>query len=104
MDTVLINRRIATLDPAFPLVTALAIENGRFAAVGEDREILALRTPGTGDEPECPLADSCHRHDVPGHCSGNLLSISLRNRPHTRACTGIARRHCCRELPDFDVV
>ena len=45
MDTILFNGRVATMDPACPSATAVSIENGRFAAVGDDREILALRTP-----------------------------------------------------------
>jgi len=45
VDTILFNGRIATLDPAHPAATAVAIENARFAAVGDDGEILALRTP-----------------------------------------------------------
>ena len=47
MDTILFNGRVATLDPARPAATAVAIEDGLFAAVGDDREILALRKPQT---------------------------------------------------------
>ncbi|MBV8209970.1 MAG: amidohydrolase [Burkholderiaceae bacterium] len=47
MDTILFNGRIATLDPTRPSATAVAIQDGRFAAVGDDREVLALRTPAT---------------------------------------------------------
>ena len=47
MDTILFNGRIATLDPARPSATAVAIKDGRFAAVGTDDQIFALRTPGT---------------------------------------------------------
>jgi len=47
MDTILFNGCITTLDRARPSATAVAIEDGRFAAVGDDREILARRTPAT---------------------------------------------------------
>src|SRR5437899_10776722 len=42
-ETLLFNGRIATLDPANPSATAVAIEDGLFAAVGNDREIMARR-------------------------------------------------------------
>jgi predicted amidohydrolase YtcJ len=45
VDTILFNGRIATLDPARPAANAVAIEDGRFSAVGADHEILARRTP-----------------------------------------------------------
>jgi predicted amidohydrolase YtcJ len=47
VDTILFNGRVATMDPARPSATAVAIEDGRFLAVGDDREILALRTSAT---------------------------------------------------------
>src|SRR6266480_3253425 len=46
-DTILFNGRITTLDPAYPSATAVAIENGLFAAVGSDQEIMARRKPNT---------------------------------------------------------
>ncbi|HEV2685550.1 MAG TPA: hypothetical protein VGW79_02815, partial [Actinomycetota bacterium] len=46
-DTILCNGRIATLNPAKPSASAIAIENGLFAAVGSDREIIARRGPKT---------------------------------------------------------
>ncbi len=42
-DTVLVNGRIATLDARGSFQSALAIKNGRLAAVGDDREILGYR-------------------------------------------------------------
>jgi predicted amidohydrolase YtcJ len=47
MDIILFNGRITTLDPAHPSATAVAIEDGLFTAVGDDREVLALRSPQT---------------------------------------------------------
>jgi predicted amidohydrolase YtcJ len=39
-DLILTNGAITTLDPAFPSANAVAINNGRFEAVGDDREAL----------------------------------------------------------------
>ena len=60
MDTILFNGRIATLDPAHPSATAVAVEDGRFAAVGNDAEILALRTPSAA------VIDLNRRTVIPG--------------------------------------
>ena len=46
-DVILTNGRIATLDPAQPSATAVAIDGGRFSAVGADQAVLKNRTPGT---------------------------------------------------------
>jgi len=46
-DSVLVNGRIVTLDPACPRATALAIASDRIVAVGGDREILRLRARRT---------------------------------------------------------
>jgi len=43
MDTILFNGRVATLDPAIPSATALAIDDGAFVAVGDDRTVMARR-------------------------------------------------------------
>jgi predicted amidohydrolase YtcJ len=45
VDSILFNGRVTTLDPAKPSASAVASDSGVFAAVGDDREILALRTP-----------------------------------------------------------
>jgi predicted amidohydrolase YtcJ len=37
MDTIFINGRISTLDPAKPAATAIALDDGLIAAVGDDR-------------------------------------------------------------------
>ncbi len=42
-DRILLNGRFNTLDPARPSATAVAIEDGLFAAVGDDREIASRR-------------------------------------------------------------
>jgi predicted amidohydrolase YtcJ len=46
-DTILFNGRITTLDPSRPTATAVAIKEGLFAAVGDDRDIMARRQAKT---------------------------------------------------------
>ncbi|WP_440215923.1 amidohydrolase [Chromobacterium piscinae] len=46
-DVILRNGRIATLDRRKPLAGAVAVKDGRFLAVGEDHEIMALAGPAT---------------------------------------------------------
>ena len=46
-DLVLVNGKITTLDRANPQARAVAILDGRFQAVGEEREIIALAGPET---------------------------------------------------------
>jgi predicted amidohydrolase YtcJ len=56
----LFNGRITTLDPAKPTATAVAIEDGRFSAVGDDREIMTRR------ESDTVLIDLQGRTMIPG--------------------------------------
>src|SRR6266404_2180659 len=46
-DTILFNGRISTLDPAHPAAAAVAIKDGLISAVGNDRDIMAVRAPKT---------------------------------------------------------
>ncbi|KLK94702.1 hypothetical protein AA309_02155, partial [Microvirga vignae] len=41
-DLILFNGRITTLDRQAPEATALAIRNGQFVAVGDEREVMTL--------------------------------------------------------------
>ncbi len=59
-DTIVINARIVTMDPLVPRVSALAIVQGRVAALGSDAEIRALAGPGT------QLIDAGGRMVLPG--------------------------------------
>lgn len=46
-DTILINGRIATLDPAAPEADAVALRDGRFLVVGDRQAVEACRRPST---------------------------------------------------------
>ncbi|WP_457585264.1 amidohydrolase [Ensifer canadensis] len=46
-DLILHNGLVTTLDRANPSATAVAIKDGKFLAVGQDQEIMALAGPGT---------------------------------------------------------
>ena len=68
-DLVLINGRFATLDPAAPQATAVAITNGRFAAVGTEREVMGLRGAST------KVIDLKGRRVVPGLIDSHMHVI-----------------------------
>ncbi len=66
---ILYNGRITTLDRTMPIATAVAIENGRFSAVGQDEDILRLRTPST------TVIDLMGRTAIPGLNDSHLHLI-----------------------------
>ena len=70
MDTLFINGRIATLDPAKPSATAIAVAGGLIAAVGNDGDVMALRSPST------TVIDLRGRSVVPGCRAGSLIARS----------------------------
>lgn len=47
MDWIVYNAKIATMDEKQPFAAAMAIENGKIAALGEDEQILAKKTEQT---------------------------------------------------------
>lgn len=59
-DTVVVNGRVLTADPAFSIVEAVAIRDGRFMAVGSNDEINAFVGPRTN------LIDAAGQTVVPG--------------------------------------
>jgi predicted amidohydrolase YtcJ len=76
-DTILFNGRIATLDPAHPSATAVAIDNGLLAAVGDEREIMARRKPNTvtidlNGRTVIPGLNDSHTHVIRGGLSYNM--------------------------------
>ena len=46
-ELILVNGRIATLDRSKPAVSALAVKDGRFQAVGSEAEVMAFKGDGT---------------------------------------------------------
>lgn len=46
-ETIVLNAKVITVDPAHPSAQAFAIDNGRFTAVGTNEEVLKLKTPST---------------------------------------------------------
>ena len=46
-STLVINAKVITVDGDHPTAQAFAFENGRFTAVGTNKQILKIRTPST---------------------------------------------------------
>jgi predicted amidohydrolase YtcJ len=63
------NARIATMDVARPRASAVAIKEGRFTAVGDDAEVLALKGPATR------VVDVAGRTVIPGLVDSHLHII-----------------------------
>ncbi|WP_408092888.1 amidohydrolase [Rhodoplanes sp. SY1] len=76
-DLVLFNGKITTLDRATPEASAVAIRDGRFVAVGSDRDVIALAGPQTrridlrGRRAIPGLIDS-HMHIIRGGLNYNM--------------------------------
>ncbi len=76
-DVIFHNGRITTLDRAKPFATAVAVQDGKFVAVGADQDVLTLRAPGTrvidlmGRTVLPGLVDN-HTHVVRGGLNYNL--------------------------------
>jgi predicted amidohydrolase YtcJ len=68
-DLILTNGKFTTLDRTNPVAGAVAIADGRFAAVGEPREIMALKGPKTR------LVDLKGRRVLPGLIDNHLHII-----------------------------
>jgi len=102
-DTVLINGKVVTLDPAGTVASALALRDGRILAVGKNDEILAYAGSGTeridleGKTVVPGLADN-HYHSIGG---GPGVDLS-RARSLEEVLDQIAARAA--ETPEGDVV
>ncbi len=64
-DLILHNGQITTLDRANPTASALAITDGKFTAVGSDREIMPSAGPAT------KIIDLMRRRVLPGLCDNH---------------------------------
>ncbi len=76
-DTVLVNGRIATLDERDTFQSAVAIRNGRFVAVGEERDIMSYRSAETqvidvGGRTVIPGLIDSHNHFIREGLNYNL--------------------------------
>jgi len=76
-DLILHNGKIATLDGRRPFVQAAAISGGRFAAVGDDAEILKLKGAGTRTidlkrRTAVPGLNDSHLHLIRGGLNFNM--------------------------------
>src|SRR3954463_2483261 len=76
-DLIVHNGKIATLAPANAEARAAAVSGGRFAAVGEDADVLKLRGPNTrvvdlGGRRVIPGLNDSHLHLIRGGLSYNL--------------------------------
>src|SRR5262249_32941369 len=70
-DLILFNGRVTTLGTPHPEVSALAVREGKFLAVGSDGEVLALRGPDTkvidlGGRRAVPGLNDSHLHLIRG--------------------------------------
>ena len=76
-EMILRNGKISTLDPARPAATALAVSEGLVAAVGSDREIMALagsdtRVVDLGGRRVIPGLNDSHTHLIRGGLNYNM--------------------------------
>lgn len=76
-DTILFNGRITTLDPANPAASAVAIKDGLFVSVGDDRETMARREPKTAvidlnGRTVIPGLNDSHTHVIRGGLNYNM--------------------------------
>lgn len=76
-DLIVHGARIATMDPARPAATAVAVRDGRFVAVGDVGDLMRLRGPLTrvidaGGRTVIPGLNDSHIHVVRGGLNYNL--------------------------------
>jgi predicted amidohydrolase YtcJ len=76
-DLILHRGKVATLDPARPAATALAVKDGLIAAVGEEAEVMPLAGPATevidlGGRRVIPGLNDSHTHLIRGGLNYNM--------------------------------
>ncbi len=74
---ILTNGRFVTLDPSFPLAAAVAIKDGKFVAVGSEKDIMAYRGANTlvvdlKGRTAIPGLNDSHIHVIRGGLNFNL--------------------------------
>ncbi len=69
-DLILHHGKVVTVDPSFRVAEAVAVRDGRIAAVGSSREILALRGPATR------VIDLGGRTVLPGLADSHVHALS----------------------------
>src|ERR1700758_5361780 len=76
-DLILINGRIATQDERRLFAQAVAIQKGRFASVGSNEDVMALRGANTevidlGGRTVIPGLNDSHMHPIRGGLNYNM--------------------------------
>src|SRR5262249_28594941 len=76
-DLILMNGKIATQDERRSFAQAVAIQNGRFASVGSNEQIMAIRGPDTkvidlGGRTVIPGLNDSHMHPIRGGLNYNM--------------------------------
>src|SRR5262245_19825270 len=76
-DLILFNGRITTLDRQNPEAEAVLVQAGRFAAVGSERDVMALAPPGTkrldlSGRRAIPGLNDSHLHVIRGGLNYNM--------------------------------
>jgi predicted amidohydrolase YtcJ len=66
IDTILINGKVVTIDGAFSIVQAVAVDDGRFVRVGSNDDVRAAAGPGT------EVIDLGGRMAIPGLADGHF--------------------------------
>src|SRR5258708_24313247 len=82
-DLIAYNGKIATQNEQWPIVEAVAIRDGKFLAVGTDREVMAYRGEQTqainlNKRTVIPGLNDSHTHLIPGGRHYNLQPRSDR--------------------------
>ena len=93
-NTLVINANVITIDGKQPSAEAFAFENGRFTAVGKNKEILKLRTPSS------VVIDLKGKTVTPGFNDAHLhpQAIFVENSPYYRVWLGADRVKTMSEL------
>ena len=68
-DLIVRNAKISTLDASLPEAFAIAVRDGKFAAVGGDAEVMRLAQPGT------KVVDAANRRVIPGLIDSHIHVI-----------------------------